>query len=196
MPWSCRTWSCSFAAGELTPWIQSITACRQSPGGSGEPDLGTSRDGEDAFALLDRVDGVLFQQCVLDRFSGRDHDVAATVASVDRGRADECEYGGDDDLEADGVGQDPRGGRGLVAAVAQVVRLPGVVDLHHVLADPDARVAMVLGVDREHAGRADDEMVDVGSAAPHDRRKHGPAIPAQPAEASIDDALALAGPLA
>src|SRR5712664_215499 len=117
MPWSCRTWSCSFAAGGLTSWNQSITACRQSRGGSGEPDLGTSRYGEDASAFLDRVDGVLFQQRVLDRFSSCDHDVAATVASVDRRRADECEYGGDDDVEANGVRQDPRSGRGLVAAV-------------------------------------------------------------------------------
>ncbi len=62
--------------------------------------------------------------------------------------------------EADLLGQQAARTLGLVAAVADV-RHSLTVDHEGVTTDPDAGVGVVLGVHRQHAARADQDVVDV-----------------------------------
>jgi hypothetical protein len=63
---------------------------------------------------------------------------------------------------------------GFVPAVPHV-RLPDAVDHEGVATDPEPSARVVLGVEREHAARADHEMVDVRtSPADRDRVQTAP----------------------
>lgn len=79
------------------------------------------------------------------------------------------------DGEPGGGAQEPGGAFGFVVGVAQVGHA-GAVDHDGAWADPDASVRVVLGVQGEDPGWADDDVIDVGAL-----RTHGQGVQAHPA---------------
>jgi hypothetical protein len=99
----------------------------------------------------------------------RNSNVKCGALNVGRSRAKSTHRDG----EAARGGEQPARACGLVPAVAHV-GLADTVDHQHIPADPDARVGMVLGVQREHPAGADDQMIDVSAVVPDRNRMQVP----------------------